>query len=70
MTAAEGALTARARIDELVGRAQADTGLSDFGVDSWREGLEIVGRTHTATRSKMNGAAAARLGNDQTPGRW
>ena len=39
-------------------------------VGRWREGLQIVDGTHTAMRSRMNGAAAARLGNDQTPGRW
>lgn len=32
----------RARIDELVGRATARTGLDDFGGDSWRAGLEVL----------------------------
>jgi Sulfotransferase family len=45
VTAAEGARTARARIDQLVDRARSDTGLSDFGGDSWREGLEILVRS-------------------------
>src|SRR5690242_3373497 len=32
-------------------------------------GLQVVDGTHTVIRSRMKGAAAARLGNDQTPGR-
>src|SRR5262249_37464949 len=35
----------------------------------WREDRKIIDGIHTAIRSRMNGAAAARLGNDQTPGR-
>ena len=33
------------RIDELVGKAKAETGLEDFGGDSWREGLEVLVRS-------------------------
>ena len=51
-------------------RVRSDRELDRAAVGGRREGPKIVGRTHTATRSKMNGAAAARLGNDQTPGRW
>lgn len=40
MSAAPAA--ARARIDELVTRARHETGLDDFGGDSWREGLEVL----------------------------
>lgn len=34
--------TVRARIEEVIDRAKKETGLSDFGGDSWREGLEIL----------------------------
>ena len=46
-------VTTAARTDELVGRARAETGLHDFGSDSWREGLEVL--LHSAlTESHMN----------------
>lgn len=34
--------TTRARVDDLVHLATAETGLDDFGVDTWREGLEVL----------------------------
>jgi hypothetical protein len=34
-----------ARVDEVVDKAKAQTGLDDFGGDSWREGLEILVRS-------------------------
>jgi hypothetical protein len=46
-------VTATAREEELVARARAETGLHDFGGDSWREGLEVL--LHSAlTESRMN----------------
>jgi len=36
------AVTVASRIDELVTRARSETGLDDFGGDSWREGLEVL----------------------------
>ena len=42
MKAGEGASTVRARVDEVVARAKAETGLADFGGDTWREGLEVL----------------------------
>jgi hypothetical protein len=35
-------VTVAARIDELVTYARTETGLDDFGGDSWREGLEVL----------------------------
>jgi Sulfotransferase family len=40
MTAGGASVTAAARIDDLISKAMAETGLEDFGGDSWREGLE------------------------------
>ena len=34
-----------ARIDDTITKAQAETGLDDFGGDSWREGLEVLVRS-------------------------
>jgi hypothetical protein len=39
------AVTAAGLIDDLVSRASAETGLEDFGGDSWREGLEVIVRS-------------------------
>jgi hypothetical protein len=44
VTATGGARTVAARIDDVVTRAKAETGLEDFGGDSWREGLEVLVR--------------------------
>jgi hypothetical protein len=38
-------VTVAARIDDLITRARAETGLEDFGGDSWREGLEQLVRS-------------------------
>lgn len=38
-------VSAAGRIDELIQRAQAETGLANFGGDSWREGLEVLVRS-------------------------
>lgn len=40
-----GANSVSARVDDLVARARRDTGLDDFGGDTWREGLEILVRS-------------------------
>lgn len=46
MTSAADALpTTRARIAEVVDQAKAETGLDDFGGDTWREGLEVLVRS-------------------------
>jgi sulfotransferase family protein len=37
--------TVRDRIDDVVDRARTETGLDDFGGDSWREGLEVLVRS-------------------------
>jgi Sulfotransferase family len=42
VTETSASVTAAARIDELVTRAKTETGLDDFGGDSWREGLEVL----------------------------
>lgn len=42
MKRAAASPTVAARIDEIVGKAKAETGLGDFGGDSWREGLEVL----------------------------
>lgn len=34
--------TAAARIAEIIDKARAETGLEDFGGDTWREGLEVL----------------------------
>jgi len=38
-------VTVAGLIDDLVTRARAETGLHDFGGDSWREGLEVIVRS-------------------------
>jgi hypothetical protein len=53
MTATDGASTASARIDEVVDRAKAETGLEDFGGDSWREGLDVLVRS-AVTEARFN----------------
>ena len=45
MTIGEGATTVRARAEEVIRRAKAETGLDDLGGDSWREGLEVLIRS-------------------------
>lgn len=42
-----------ARLAELVDRARANTGLSDFGGDRWREGLEVLLRS-ALTEARFN----------------
>ena len=44
------------RIDELIGEARAQTGLEDFGGDTWREGLEVL------IRSAMTEATLSDMG--------
>jgi hypothetical protein len=34
--------TCASRVDELITRARSQTGLTDFGADTWREGLEVL----------------------------
>ena len=48
MTASGGASVVAARIDDVVAQAQALTGLTDFGGDSWRTGLEVLVRSADA----------------------
>ncbi len=50
-TASRAGGSVGARIDELMHRAKAETGLDDFGGDSWREGLEILVRAAIAEAS-------------------
>ena len=51
MTTGEGARVVAARIDDVVDKAKAQTGLSEFGGDSWRKGLEVlVGAAETEAR--------------------
>ncbi|MYA85447.1 MAG: hypothetical protein F4Y12_07665, partial [Acidimicrobiaceae bacterium] len=47
--------TVASRIDDLIGEARAQTGLDNFGGDTWREGLEVLIRSATteATLSDM-----------------
>jgi len=53
------AVTTAARIDELIRRARAATGLDDFGGDSWREGLEVlVGSAEAEARFTPTGEEA------------
>ena len=48
--------TVSARVDEVVEMAKAETGLDDFGGDSWREGLEVlVGAAETEARFNTYG---------------
>ena len=53
MTASGVSRTVAARIDDLVDQARAQTGLDDFGGDSWREGLEVLVRS-AATEARFN----------------
>jgi hypothetical protein len=53
MTPARAASTVAARRDEVIDRAKAETGLGDFGGDSWREGLEVLIRA-AETEAKFN----------------
>jgi hypothetical protein len=45
MTATGGTSVVAARLDEIVDKAKAETGLSEFGGDSWRKGLEVLIRS-------------------------
>ena len=45
MTAAGDARVVAARIDDVVEKAKTQTGLDDFGGDSWRVGLEVLVRS-------------------------
>jgi hypothetical protein len=59
MTATEGARVVAARIDDVVDKAKAQTGLSEFGGDSWRKGLEVLVRSaETDARFNEFGEAA------------
>ena len=53
MTAGEGASVVAARIDDVVDKATAQTGLSEFGGDSWRKGLEVLVRS-AETEARFN----------------
>ncbi len=53
MTATEGASVVAARIDDVVDKAKAQTGLSEFGGDSWRKGLEVLVRS-VETEARFN----------------
>jgi hypothetical protein len=35
-------VTTAARVEDLIDRARRETGLEDFGGDTWREGLEVI----------------------------
>jgi hypothetical protein len=43
----------RARVEEVIGRARTETGLTDFGGDTWREGLEVLVRA-AETEARFN----------------
>jgi hypothetical protein len=59
MTAGSTPVTAAAVIDELLSRARAETGLDDFGPDTWREGLErLVGSAESEGRFTPSGREA------------
>ncbi|MBO0728405.1 MAG: sulfotransferase [Acidimicrobiaceae bacterium] len=45
MTMSRGVNSVKARVNDIIDRAKAETGLSDFGGDSWREGLEVLVRS-------------------------
>ena len=45
---------------ELIARAQAATGLSDFGADGWREGLEVL-LASAQGEARLNRAGEAML---------
>ena len=47
------AATVAARIDEILTKSKAETGLDDFGGDSWREGLEVLVRS-AVTEAEFN----------------
>jgi hypothetical protein len=51
--AAAGARTVAARIAEVIEKAKTETGLGDFGGDSWREGLEVLVRA-AETEARFN----------------
>ncbi len=38
-------MTVATLIEEIIGKARAETGLDDFGGDTWREGLEVLVRS-------------------------
>ena len=54
MSGGGGALTVKARIDEIVDKAKAETGLDEFGGDTWREGLEVLVRSAARQRRRFN----------------
>jgi len=45
--------TVAARVDEVIGKARSETGLEDFGGDSWRQGLEVLVRS-AETEGRFN----------------
>jgi hypothetical protein len=50
---AGGANAVAARVDEVVDRAKTQTGLGEFGGDSWRQGLEVLVRS-AETEAQFN----------------
>ena len=53
MTGTGGTSIQRARIDEIVERARANTGLTEFGQDTWKEGLGVLVRA-AQTEARFN----------------
>jgi Sulfotransferase family len=53
MTRTNGNGAVAARIGDVVGKASSETGLDDFGADTWREGLEVLIRA-AVTEAKFN----------------
>jgi Sulfotransferase family len=53
MNARAAGPTVAARVDEVVGKAMTETGLDDFGGDSWREGLDMLVRS-AETEGRFN----------------
>jgi hypothetical protein len=53
MTAGGGASTVSARVHDVIDKAKGETGLDQFGGDTWREGLEVLVRA-AETEAEFN----------------
>ena len=60
MTATGGARVVAARIDDVVEKAKTQTGLDDFGGDSWREGLEVLVQCGRDRRRRSTSSVSSR----------
>lgn len=59
MTVGGASATVSARVEDIISRATTQTGLDDFGGDSWREGLEVLVRAADTEGRFLDGADAA-----------